>query len=201
MVPEEGPAASPLGVAWADLRQAGAALVATFRSRELGPTQLAFVAFNLLEWGGGISLFVFAFQIGGAPRGRARCTGPADTGRHHRSVRLGARGSVRSTAPALARDVPARTPFGDGRYRHAAASALMARLPPRLPRGMDADPRAANVRRVAAMARAIAAGAHDELCGHGPDREHVHLPRAAPCRDRVRIRDDSIDLRARGSRS
>jgi len=66
MVPEGGPTASPLGVAWADLRQAGAALVATFRSRELGPTQLAFVAFNLLEWGGGISLFVFAFQIGGA---------------------------------------------------------------------------------------------------------------------------------------
>ena len=67
MVPEEGPAASPVREAWADLGLAGAALVATFRSRELGPTQLAFVAFNLLEWGGGISLFVFAFQIGGAP--------------------------------------------------------------------------------------------------------------------------------------
>jgi len=51
----------------ADLRIASTSLVATFRSRELGPTQLAFVAFNLLEWGGGLALFVFAFQVGGAP--------------------------------------------------------------------------------------------------------------------------------------
>jgi len=56
---------SPWHEAVADLRQAATALVATFRSRELGRTQLAFVAFNLLEWGGGIALFVFAFQIGG----------------------------------------------------------------------------------------------------------------------------------------
>ena len=137
----------------------------------------------------------------GRVRDRARCIGTADTGRRHRSVRLGARGSVRSPAPPLARDVLALPPFGDGRYRHAPAGAFMARFPPRLPRGMDADPRPADVWCVAAMARAIAAGAHDELRGDGPDREHVHLPRAAPCRDRVRIRDDSIDLRARGSRS
>src|SRR5438034_5160377 len=57
---------SPWHEAVADLRQAATALVATFRSRGLGRTQLAFVAFNLLEWGGGIALFVFAFQIGGA---------------------------------------------------------------------------------------------------------------------------------------
>ena len=57
---------SAWGEAWADLRQAAIALVATFRSRELGPTQLAFFAFNLLEWGGALALFVYAFQIGGA---------------------------------------------------------------------------------------------------------------------------------------
>ena len=57
---------SSWGEAAAD-RQAATALVATFRSRELGPTQLAFVTFNLLEWGGGLALFVFAFQIGGVP--------------------------------------------------------------------------------------------------------------------------------------
>jgi MFS family permease len=56
---------SPWQEAIADLRQAATAFVATFRSRELGRTQLAFAAFNLLEWGGGIALFVFAFQIGG----------------------------------------------------------------------------------------------------------------------------------------
>jgi len=57
---------SPWHEAIRDLRLAATAFVATFRSRELGRTQLAFVAFNLLEWGGGIALFVFAFQIGGA---------------------------------------------------------------------------------------------------------------------------------------
>jgi MFS family permease len=48
-----------------DLRVSGTALAATFRSRRLGPMQLAFTAFNLAEWGGFIALFVFAYQFGG----------------------------------------------------------------------------------------------------------------------------------------
>ncbi len=67
MDPDARQEMSPWREAAADLRQAATALVATFRSRELGPTQLALVAFNLLEWGGGLALFVFAFQVGGAP--------------------------------------------------------------------------------------------------------------------------------------
>ncbi len=67
MDPDARQETSPWREAGADLRQAATALVATFRSRELGPTQLALVAFNLLEWGGGLALFVFAFQVGGAP--------------------------------------------------------------------------------------------------------------------------------------
>ena len=67
MDPEEQTPAPPWSEAWADLSQAATALLATFRSRELGPTQLALVTFNLLEWGGELALFVFAFQIGGAP--------------------------------------------------------------------------------------------------------------------------------------
>jgi len=48
-----------------DLRTSGKALAATFRSRQLGPMQLAFTAFNFAEWGGFVALFVFAYQLGG----------------------------------------------------------------------------------------------------------------------------------------
>ena len=48
-----------------DLRGSAKAFVASFRSRDLGRAQIAYLAFELTEWGGLVALFVYAFQSGG----------------------------------------------------------------------------------------------------------------------------------------
>ena len=177
MALEERPAASPLGEAWAILPLAGAALVATFRSRELGPTQLAFVAFNLLEWGGGH----LAVRLRVPDRRRARRSGsphsrPPDTRCDHRSVRF-----------VLADRFDRRrlllrgfcSPLSAGRHRRAAASAR---------RGSPSSSLASRgwtltlVRPTYSAMLPWLARSPQELttsyAADGPDREHVHLPGA-----------------------
>ncbi len=54
---------------WAEIREdlltSGKAFLTSFRARDLGRAQLAYLAFELMEWGGLIALFVYAYQVGG----------------------------------------------------------------------------------------------------------------------------------------